>query len=304
MRTIAAYFMVAPRLVVVISFITVVQASHGQVQYPLDENNQATLSSLENFIDQFDVKNDLAATFDGLITGIEALTNSLTDVWNAAQEAAEEVVEDVEEAAEDVVDCVTNPGDCVDGIFVGGGLILADNGISFAFEPEFINGDLTPDDSATNLQSMEALPEETTSTAISGSALSSSLTGALFGTGLPSSIDNNPNVGISSLDVSAYPGVIQNPTFTDAAFVHPVFHGEVDGLLPADFGLDFIDNTSDTNKPVPLALESALMAKSEWVDVPTDPFDVCSTGEMALNEEYIFTCISPNTWSRIALESW
>ena len=56
---------------------------------------------------------------------------------------------------------------------------------------------------------------------------------------------------------------IEYDIFSKAPLKNPAFTGTVTGITKAMVGLGNVDNTSDDNKPVPLAWQNALNAKAD-----------------------------------------
>ena len=86
--------------------------------------------------------------------------------------------------------------------------------------------------------------------------------------------------------------------------LHPVIHGEIEGLETTDLGLDAVENTADLAKPISSPLASSLDEKVEWTDVPVTPFAPCEVGEWAHDSTHLYMCSAPNTWTRTALSEW
>ena len=92
-----------------------------------------------------------------------------------------------------------------------------------------------------------------------------------------------------------------NPTIID-----PIFQGVVTGFSPVDLGLGEVNNTSDLNKPISLALQQELNAKIQIADLmPENNDSPCAMGEVFSDQNYFYICVAPNTWKRTNLDaSW
>ena len=70
-------------------------------------------------------------------------------------------------------------------------------------------------------------------------------------------------------------------------------------------GLGNVDNTSDADKPVSTATQSALDGKmATWVSIPSSASDTGAAGQMAYDGSYIYVCTATDTWVRAALSTW
>ena len=59
--------------------------------------------------------------------------------------------------------------------------------------------------------------------------------------------------------------------------------------------------TSGTISGLTVRTNDLIVGKPES---PTQPTDSCETGTVAWDSSYIFICVSPNTWERVAIASW
>jgi hypothetical protein len=81
---------------------------------------------------------------------------------------------------------------------------------------------------------------------------------------------------------------------------------EADAEITKDsLGLGNVDNTSDANKPVSTATQTALNQKLEWSAPPATAADPGTAGQIAYDATHLFICTATDTWARIALvTSW
>ena len=95
-------------------------------------------------------------------------------------------------------------------------------------------------------------------------------------------------------------------------------------LVKADIGLGNVDNTSDLNKPVSTATQTALNLKADIASpsftgdvstsgdsiridtskTPSSASDTGTTGEIAWDSDYIYVCVATDTWKRVAISTW
>lgn len=80
---------------------------------------------------------------------------------------------------------------------------------------------------------------------------------------------------------------------------------EIGDLTAASIGLGNVDNTSDANKPVSTAQQTALDGKlNTWVAVPASASSTGTAGQIAYNGTHIFVCVATNTWCRASIATW
>ena len=95
-------------------------------------------------------------------------------------------------------------------------------------------------------------------------------------------------------------------------------------LVRSDVGLGNVDNTSDANKPVSTATQTALDLKSplaspsftgnvstagdsiriDTTKTPSSASDTGTTGQIAWDSTYFYICIATNTWQRVLHATW
>lgn len=89
-----------------------------------------------------------------------------------------------------------------------------------------------------------------------------------------------------------------------AAIANRKAEAALDALTAADIGLGDVDNTSDANKPVSTATQTALDAKATLVAAPALASSSGTAGQIAYDSSYFYVCISSNTWKRVAISTW
>ena len=74
----------------------------------------------------------------------------------------------------------------------------------------------------------------------------------------------------------------------------------------ADGFADFsnVDNTSDADKPVSTATQTALNAKATLVAAPALASSSGTAGQIAYDTSYFYVCVSANVWRRVAIAVW
>ena len=93
---------------------------------------------------------------------------------------------------------------------------------------------------------------------------SSSLTSSTDFTSLQDKVDDLEN------DLAANSADIQTLVQTKAPINNPTFTGSVSGISKSDVGLANVDNTSDANKPVSTAQQTALNTKQDDITNSTN----------------------------------
>jgi hypothetical protein len=77
------------------------------------------------------------------------------------------------------------------------------------------------------------------------------------------------------------------------------------GITKTSLGLGNVDNTSDANKPVSTAQQTALDGKlNTWVSAPATASSAGTAGQIARDASYIYVCTATNTWCRAAIATW
>lgn len=95
-------------------------------------------------------------------------------------------------------------------------------------------------------------------------------------------------------------------------------------LVKGDVGLGNVDNTSDVNKPVSTAQQTALDLKApiaspsftgtaktegdtfgiDTAKTPASASDTGTTGQIAWDADYLYVCTATDTWKRVAIATW
>ena len=79
-------------------------------------------------------------------------------------------------------------------------------------------------------------------------------------------------------------------------------------MTKSQVGLSNVDNTSDTNKPVSTAQQTALDLKQPKVDfissAPATATSTGTTGQLIYAGNYLYICIATDTWLRAQLLTW
>jgi hypothetical protein len=75
-------------------------------------------------------------------------------------------------------------------------------------------------------------------------------------------------------------------------------------LTKNDVGLANVDNTSDANKPISTATQTALDGKMEWTTVPASAAATGTAGQIAYESGWLYVCVATDTWERTALTTW
>lgn len=76
-------------------------------------------------------------------------------------------------------------------------------------------------------------------------------------------------------------------------------------ITKSSLGLGSVDNTSDANKPVSTAQQTALNGKlNTWVSPPSTASSTGTAGQIARDASYIYVCVATNTWCRAAIATW
>ena len=104
----------------------------------------------------------------------------------------------------------------------------------------------------------------------------------------------------------------------------PTFTGTVSGISKSMVGLGNVDNTSDVNKPVSTATQTALDLKADVASpsftgnvstsgdslridtakTPSSASDTGTTGQIAWDSNYIYVCTATDTWKRTSIATW
>lgn len=79
---------------------------------------------------------------------------------------------------------------------------------------------------------------------------------------------------------------------------------DVTAVTKTSLGLGNVDNTSDANKPVSTAQQTALDAKITRVAAPATSTSTGTAGQMAYDSGFIYVCTATNTWVRAALTTF
>lgn len=80
---------------------------------------------------------------------------------------------------------------------------------------------------------------------------------------------------------------------------------EVGAVTKTSLGLGNVDNTSDANKPVSTAQQTALNGKlNTWASVPATASSSGTAGQIARDASFIYVCVATNTWCRAAISTW
>lgn len=91
----------------------------------------------------------------------------------------------------------------------------------------------------------------------------------------------------------------------DAAQARKRVEQDIAVLTKSDVGLGNVDNTSDANKPVSSAQQTALNGKlNTWVSVPATAASTGTAGQLAYDASWLYVCTAANTWRRTALAIW
>lgn len=75
-------------------------------------------------------------------------------------------------------------------------------------------------------------------------------------------------------------------------------------ITKTSLGLGNVDNTSDVNKPVSTAQQTALNAKVTLVTVPATASSAGTAGQVAYASGFFYVCTAANTWVRAALTTF
>lgn len=84
-------------------------------------------------------------------------------------------------------------------------------------------------------------------------------------------------------------------------------------ITVTSLGLDQVDNTSDVDKPVSNATQTALDLKAnasdlavklEWTTVPATAASTGTAGQIAYDGSFLYVCVATDTWVRAALTTW
>lgn len=75
-------------------------------------------------------------------------------------------------------------------------------------------------------------------------------------------------------------------------------------LAKGDVGLGNVDNTSDANKPVSTAQQTALNGKASLVAAPASAGASGTAGQIAYDSSFFYVCVATNTWLRAAIATW
>ena len=75
-------------------------------------------------------------------------------------------------------------------------------------------------------------------------------------------------------------------------------------LTKSSVGLGNVDNTSDANKPVSTATQTALDGKLEWAAAPASASATGTAGQIAYDADYLYVCTATDTWRRVAHSTW
>lgn len=273
------------------------------------------LTGLTNIIGEVEsVLNTINPLVGGLGPAISALESAISlvqDLIDSTTGWMNDVINGVGGFINDAGDWVSDAaGDFEDGVedFVDGGcfgifcLTLSDNGEPWAFEPAYIDSNPVAPTPNNHLSPMYALqPEVNSGISATGLAPMSGLAAAQPNNGLGSA---NVDQALAMLDQAAYPSVQSQVNLPGVTLLHPIVHGNVQGLDATDAGLGEVDNTADLAKPISTLLAASLDEKVQWADIPPTPFAPCSVGEWAHDETHLYMCSSPNTWTRSALADW
>ena len=81
---------------------------------------------------------------------------------------------------------------------------------------------------------------------------------------------------------------------------------DADALITkTSLGLENVDNTSDVNKPVSTAQQTALDGKlNTWVAAPATAASTGTAGQIAYDGTHFYVCVSANTWLRASIATW
>lgn len=76
-------------------------------------------------------------------------------------------------------------------------------------------------------------------------------------------------------------------------------------ITKTSLGLENVDNTSDVNKPVSTAQQTALDQKlNTWVAAPSSASSTGTAGQVAYDGTHFYICSATNTWLRAAIATW
>lgn len=75
-------------------------------------------------------------------------------------------------------------------------------------------------------------------------------------------------------------------------------------ITKTSLGLGNVDNTSDVNKPVSTAQQTALNGKVTLVAAPATASSTGTAGQVAYASGFFYVCVATNTWQRAALVTW
>lgn len=79
---------------------------------------------------------------------------------------------------------------------------------------------------------------------------------------------------------------------------------DVSAVTKTSLGLGNVDNTSDVNKPVSTAQQTALNAKITLVTAPASASAAGTAGQVAYASGFFYVCVATNTWQRATLVTW
>lgn len=135
---------------------------------------------------------------------------------------------------------------------------------------------------------------------------------------------NTANISTNSTNITLKAN-IASPTFTGTVTIpNLTVTGTVTGIVKSDVGLGNVDNTSDANKPVSTAQQTALDLKAPLASpsfagdvstsgdsirvdtskTPSSASDTGTTGEIAWDSNYLYVCTATDTWKRVAISTW
>ena len=145
-----------------------------------------------------------------------------------------------------------------------------------------------------------------------------------------SSADFNIQLALDTLDDHNHDGRYYTETEADALLLlkaplaSPTFTGTVGGITKAMIGLPSVNDTSDANKPVSTATQTALNLKSnisspsftgnvstsgdsvriDTAKTPASATATGTTGQIAWDADYVYVCTAADTWKRSAITTW
>ena len=145
-----------------------------------------------------------------------------------------------------------------------------------------------------------------------------------------SSADFNIQLALDTLNAHNHDGRYYTETEMDAFLLlkaplaSPTFTGTVAGITKAMIGLPLADNTSDANKPVSIATQTAHNLKSniashsftgnvstsgdsvriDTAKTPSSATATGTTGQIAWDADYVYVCTATDTWKRSAITTW